>query len=172
MFRLLVPGAAAASAAVGSMVMSIITVKILAIILLFIMSLSNIAIVYRFNFFTDTASSQGRSSASSSFRRPRPDGRSHGCSWPPARRDSASRTACCPAHVTMLSSRSLSLCGIRQSTRLIIVIASARVMRRRGGTCRPDSPKSSRTPPLSRSRFPPSDRKCRRSCRCSRPFWC
>ena len=46
---------------------------------------------------SDTASSRGRSSASSSFRRPRPDGRSHGCSWPPVRRDSASRTACCPA---------------------------------------------------------------------------
>ena len=90
-------GSAAASAAVGSMVMSIITVKILAIILLFIMFLSNIAIVCRFNFFTDTASSRGRSSASSSFRRPRPDGRSHGCSWPPVRRGSASRTACCPA---------------------------------------------------------------------------
>ena len=38
----------AAKAAVGSMVMSIITVKILAIILLFIMSLLNNAIVLNF----------------------------------------------------------------------------------------------------------------------------
>ena len=47
-------------------------------------------------------------------------------------------------HVTMLSSRLLSLCGIRQSTRLIIVIASARVMRASGWNVPSDSPKSNR----------------------------